>query len=77
MIHPNWRDNEGLVIYYLRREAAIFQGGHFQSLDWFWRTFSEIREHYLRGVILIDFMKADSSNECELKLNVTAVKSKH
>ena len=27
------------------------RGGHFQNLDWFWGTFSEVREHYL-GVIL-------------------------
>ena len=77
VIHPNWRDNEGLVIYYLSRGAAILQGGHFWNLDWFWGTFSEVREHYL-GVILKDFMKVvQSSNECQLKLNVTVIKSKH
>ena len=50
---------------------------HFQNLDWFWGTFSEVREHSL-GVILIEFIKVvQSSNECQLKLNVTVIKSKH
>ena len=44
-------------------------GDHFQNLDWFWGTFSEVREHYL-GVILIDFMKrVQSSNECQIEYN--------
>ena len=48
---------------------AVGGGGHFQNLDWFWGTFSEVREHYL-GVILIDFMKVvQSSNECQIECN--------
>ena len=28
---------------------AVGGGGHFQNLDWFWGTFSEVREHYPGG----------------------------
>ena len=51
-------------------------GAYFQNLNWFWGFIFD--KGVLSGVLLINFMKVgQSSNEHELKLNVTAVNNKH
>ena len=54
-------------------EAAILRGGYFQNFEIGSGGHFQITDHYL-GIILLNFMKVgQSSNEEELKLNVTAV----
>ena len=65
----------GLAVYYLWGSASNFAGGHFQHLWLVLEGHFQIRECYIGDHF---FMKVvHSSNERELKLNVTAVNCKH